>query len=180
MTDQEKKYLDQAVSHLTAVKPTDDAAKLPSAARCNRVHQTLLKEPAFKDLLGTKMVPITRRDNVVESYPETVVEVTRRLQVMELDANTATRDEILDEAKAYFAKQASATTPASVTATSNDASILSDGAALAVYSLLLTAKAIAENDRQPNAAARLQALKKALEVYRPCIANLFPSPKVNA
>ena len=150
-----------------------EVSNLPSAARCNRVYQTLLKEPAFQNILGPKTVSVTRRDNVVETYPESVVEVTARIKVSGLDANTATRDEILDAAKAYFASQASSTAPGSpvtpsVTLTADsDTNILADHAVLAVYSLLLTAKAIGENDRKPGAATRLQTLKKALEAYRP-------------
>ena len=164
---------DQATA---APAPNGQDVKQPSAARCNRVHQALLKEPAFKDIIGTTMVSVPRRDGVVENYPESVVEITTRMQSRDLDANTATRDEILDEAKTYFANcKVGPAAPPSVTLTADsDVALLADHAALAVYSLLLSAKAIGENDRKPGAASRLQALKKALDIYRPCITSFTP------
>ena len=67
----------------------------------------LMREPAFKTILGPKSVPVKRRDDVVESYPASVVEIVARLQAAGVDANNCTRDEILDEAKNYFATSSS-------------------------------------------------------------------------
>jgi hypothetical protein len=166
-----------------APKAPAPKAPLPSAARCNRIYVTLTREPAFSNLLGAKTVGVQRRDEGVEQYPESVVEIAARLQAQDIDVNTCTRDEILAEAKAYFAERAAIApestppVPPSVTMTADsDPAILGENACLAVYSLLLAAKSIGEHDRRAGAAGRIQTLKRAVEAYKPCVA-VNPAPK---
>lgn len=145
--------------------------KAPSAARCSRIQQVLIREPAFKSILGPKTVAVKRRDEVVENYPESIVEIVARMQAGGIDANSCTRDEILDEAKNYFStseKIATEDVPPSVTLKpEGDKLVLADYACLGAYALLCSAKVLAEQDRKPGAAGRLQVLQKAIDVYQP-------------
>jgi hypothetical protein len=149
------------------------AVKPPSAARCNRVQQVLVREPAFRELLGPKTVEFKRRDDITEMYPSSVVEIVTRLQNDGFDANNCTRDEILDAAKNFFAAspEVAEKAPPSVTLSSEvDRSALADAACLGVYGLLMSAKVVGEHDRKPGAASRLQMIQRAIEVYRPLVA----------
>jgi hypothetical protein len=156
--------------------------KAPSAARCSRIQQVLIREPAFKTLLGPKTVAVKRRDEVVENYPVSIVEIVARLQAAGIDANSCTRDEILDEAKNYFSTSEKITAeevPPSITLKPEiDRSVLADYACLGVYGLLCSAKMLAEQDRKPGAAGRLQVLQKAIDVYQPLAVNI--AHKANA
>jgi hypothetical protein len=161
---------------------TPATPKTPSAARCNRVQQVLSKEPAFKPLLGTKLVKVDRRDGVKEEYLETVVAIATLLQDAHVDANICKKEEILESAKGYFnqaakpapiagatAPVAGTVVPPAVAAVSSTKEALAEGACLSVYSLLLSAKEIGEHDRKPGAAGRLQKIQAALDAYEPLI-----------
>ena len=153
---------------------TTMTVKPPSAARCSRIQQVLMREPAFKTILGPKAVAVKRRDDIVESYPASVVEIVARLQAAGVDANSCTRDEILDEAKSYFANSTTVpaeAVPPSINLTPEvDHTALADYACLGVYGLLMSAKIVGEHDRKPGAAGRLQLLQKLIDAYQPLAA----------
>jgi len=150
---------------------TTTTVKLPTAARCNRIQQVLIREPAFKGLLGPKNVPVKRRDNVEENFPTAIVDIVARLQAAGVDANACTCDEILDEAKNYFATSTALPAekiPPSINLNPEvDRTALADYACLGVYGLLMSAKVVGEHDRKPGAAGRLQLLQKVIDAYQP-------------
>jgi len=159
--------------------------KLPTVARVTHVEGIIIKEPAFKDLLGAKNIELKRRDGATVLYYRPSVEIAALIQDGGTDPIVLSKAAVLEHARKYFADRGGpavppsvvAPTPAPETPKTRSGVVSPDRAAqpgpaavadfnLAIYTLLGAAVELGKSDTRAGAADRQSKLEAAFTAYK--------------
>ena len=160
--------------------------KLPTVARVTHVEGIIIKEPAFKDLLGAKNIELKRRDGATVLYYRPSVEIAALIQDGGTDPIVLSKAAVLEHARKYFADRGGPAVPPSVVAPTpapetpkarsgvvSPAKAAQPGPAaaaddynLAIYTLLGAAVELGKFDTRAGAADRQSKLEAALTAYK--------------